>query len=84
MRHQLQPKKTEVRRIIHLYNSKRHFISPSLLTRQLECFGFKSGCVVQVENDKMRRHAVTAKEDRGKAVLFAYITAKNHVPALLY
>jgi len=34
MDHQLQPKKTKVGYISHLYSSKRRFTHPSLLTRQ--------------------------------------------------
>ena len=53
MRHLLQPNKTKVICVICLYNSKRRFTCPSLLTRRNALV--KSGCVVQVKNDEMRR-----------------------------
>ena len=37
--------------IICLYNSKG--IYPPFITNKTECFSYKSGCVVLVENDKM-------------------------------
>ena len=50
-RRQLQPKKSKLRlRILTVYiDSSKAFCPPFKMTR----FGFKSGCVVHVENGKM-------------------------------
>ena len=45
----------------------------------MECFSFKSGCVVRVE---MRRQLYIAKEESDKAVLVIYIAAKDVLPTL--
>ena len=46
MRRQLQPNKT------NLYTAAKDVLA----TNETKRFGFKSGCVVRVENGEMRRH----------------------------
>ena len=53
MRCQLQPKKTKVR-LYKLFKSEQKTFYPSFITNKTECFSFKSGCIVRVENDEMR------------------------------
>ena len=55
MRHLLQPKNTKVRSYWPFIKLQKTFYL-SFNINKTECFSFKSGCVLWVENDKMRLH----------------------------
>ena len=54
MVYQLKPKKTKVRLYQPFILQQKTFHLP-FITNKTKCFGFKSECVIHVENGKMRR-----------------------------
>ena len=54
MHHQSQPNKIKIR-LYQLFMQQQKIFYLSFITNQMECFSFKSECVVRVENGKMCR-----------------------------
>ena len=50
MRHQLQPKKTKVRLHKPFIHIALKDVLPVFVANKTECFSFKSGCAIGVEN----------------------------------